>query len=456
MNYDQDQLTAIKSLDNTLVIAGAGSGKTTTIVGKVDYLIENNLYKENEILIISFTNETVNSLKKKIKHNISVKTFHKLALYIINQNNMKISISNDKYLNYIIDEYLNSYAIYNKKTNILYKRVLSNKTIYQLKKLISTFINIYKCNYNDINKLFELYNKSLFLNKIYYKLILDIYLIYQRELESTESLDLNDIIIKASQLIKNNHRKTLYKYIIVDEFQDSSEIRFNLIMNIIKKNSGKIFVVGDDYQSIYRFSGCNLSLFLNFTKYLPETKIIYLNNNYRNSQELINVANKFILKNTNQFKKNTICHKSIDRPIKIVFYVDKSKVFNKIKDISKDKTLILGRNNSDKEKFKIIDDDNYRFLTIHKSKGLEENNIVLINLENSNTGFPSKIKNDRIISNILTTDYIIYEEERRLFYVALTRAKNYVYLLVPKYNYSVFIRELLKDYKNLLDIIHID
>lgn len=451
--YDKNQRDAIKSLNNTLVIAGAGSGKTSTIVGRVNYLIKNNIYKENEILIISFTNESVNSLKEKITYNVDIKTFHKAALDIININN-NVSIINNNYLDYIIDEYFNSFAIFDAKTNLLYKRIINDKQT--LKKMIKTYINIYKCNYDNINYLFSLYKKNLFINKIYYKFILDIYLIYQRELESTGSLDLNDLIINATKLIKNKKRMTNYKHIIIDEFQDTSLIRFNFIISVLKEHNGKLFVVGDDYQSIYRFSGCDLSLFLNFRNYLPNVNVIHLNNNYRNSQRLIDIANRFILKNKKQIKKRTICHKNIDKPIKIVFYVNKNEVVNKVISLIAGNILILGRNNKDMYDFNIKENDYIKFLTIHKAKGLEEDNVILVNLEDKNTGFPSKLLNEKIISKILKTDFIIYEEERRLFYVALTRTKNHIYLLAPKYNYSVFIKELINDYKNELEFIHIN
>ncbi len=454
MNYDQDQIKAIKSLDNTLVIAGAGSGKTTTIIGKVEYLIKNNLYKDDEILIISFTNEAVKSIKRKINNNIDVLTFHKLALNIL--NNKEISISSNYDLKYIIKEYLLSYATYNKKTNRIYKRILKKTNLNKIVNLIYSFINIYKCNYSDISYLFNLYKKSYFTDRYYLKIILDIYIIYKRELESTKKVDFNDMIINATQIINKNEKVLKYKYIIVDEFQDSSLIRFNLLKSIIDKNKGKLFVVGDDYQSIYRFSGCDLSLFLNFESFIKNSDIIYLNNNYRNNQNLIDVANKFIMRNKKQIKKRTICHKNSSKSIKVVFYKNKELALIKLLNTINTKILILGRNNADKDAFKIKENERIKFLTIHKSKGLEEENVILINLYNSISGFPSHIKNHRILNKILHNDYIIHEEERRLFYVALTRTKNNVFLLTPKTNYSVFIKELLFFHKKYIEVIHID
>ena len=447
---NEKQLEAVKSLENTLVVAGAGSGKTFTIVNKIKYLLDNNIYKENELLVISFTNESVNDLKRKIDYNLDIMTFHKLAITLINNPDMKIS--NEYYLKFIINEYFNSYGKYNKKQNKLIKRILQEMDIDNLKKLIFTFINLYKSNYNDINYLLNLYQKSHFINKIYFKIILEIYHIYNQEIESSNLYDFNDMIKIATNNINNNLIKTNYKYIIIDEFQDTSLNRFKLIDAIMKQNNAKIFVVGDDYQSIYRFSGCNLDIFLNFNKLVSNLNIINLDYNYRNPKEIIDVANSFIMKNKNQIKKETICLKNINKPIKICFYKNKRTAIEKILKYIDTKYLILGRNNTDKDLFNVQDKP---FLTIHKSKGLEEDNIILINLTNNNNSLPSKIKNHKIINKLIKTDYYPYEEERRLFYVALTRTRNNIYLLVPKSNYSIFIKELMKNYKNYIEYINI-
>ena len=448
---NEKQLEAVKSLENTLVVAGAGSGKTFTIVNKIKYLLDNNIYKENELLVISFTNESVNDLKRKIDYNLDIMTFHKLAITLINNPDMKIS--NEYYLKYIINEYFNSYGKYNKKQNKLIKRILQEMDIDNLKKLIFTFINLYKSNYNDINYLLNLYQKSHFINKIYFKIILERYHIYNQELKASNLYDFNDMIKIATNNINNNIIKTNSKYIIIDEFQDTSLNRFKLIDAIMKQNNAKIFVVGDDYQSIYRFSGCNLDIFLNFNKLVSNLNIINLDYNYRNPKEIIDVANSFIMKNKNQIKKETICLKNINKPIKICFYKNKRTVIEKILKYIDSKYLILGRNNTDKDIFNVQDKP---FLTIHKSKGLEEDNIILINLTNNNNSLPSKIKNHKIINKLIKTDYYPYEEERRLFYVALTRTRNNIYLLVPKSNYSIFIKELMKNYKNYIEYININ
>ena len=108
----------------------------------------------------------------------------------------------------------------------------------------------------------------------------------------------------------------------------------------------------------------------------------------------------------------------------------------------------------DKENYQIEENDKIRFLTIHSSKGLEDDNIIIVNLENKSNSIPSRIKNHYLLDLIIDKDKYPDEEERRLFYVALTRSRNNVYLLVPYHNYSPFIKELIKDYKKSIEFYY--
>lgn len=446
---NEKQKLAVTSNGNILLIAGAGSGKTFTIINKINYLIENNLFKENEILAISFTNESVNDIKKKIKYNIDVKTFHKLSLDLIRKDDTKIA--KESMLRYTIEEYISSSQL--KRQTKIIKRLLLENSKSNLINLIYTFINLYKANYNDPYYLFNLYKKSHFIIKDYLLIIIEIYLIYQNELVSSGYLDFNDMIITATNYIEQNLVKTSYKYIIIDEFQDTSLNRFNLINAILKQNNGSLFAVGDDYQSIYRFSGCDLKMFLNLNNYIKDLKIIHLDYNYRNNQTLINIANHFIMKNKNQLKKNTICLKDSPKPIKIIFYQNEKTIISQIINQINSNILVLGRNNNDQNVFNVIENEKIKFLTIHKSKGLEEDNVIIVNLINKTNSLPSKIKNHQIIEILTNKESIFYEEERRLFYVAITRSRNYVYLLIPYSDYSIFVKEIIKENKTNIEIL---
>ena len=500
----QQQAIVLDKSKYLLVVAGAGSGKTFTILGKINYLIKYKQVLPKEILCVSFTREASSSLKSKIKHEFNIDmpvyTFHKLSLDILSTSDVKYNIADPNLLDHIIDCFFREtilssqlhlklvlkYFGVNCRKNIENKYIKYYKThsddFIMLENLIKTFIRLFKCNNYKIED-YILFSKeikhTIFYNnykreKILLILIINIYFIYQDYLNNNDEIDFDDMIIKASEYVEVNGVINKYKYIIIDEYQDTSYIRFKLIDNIINKTNASLMVVGDDFQSIYGFSGCDISLFINFKKYFKGSNIMKIENTYRNSQELISVAGSFVMKNPKQIKKNLISKKKIKKPIKIIYYNNLKETFIKlIIDIYggyKGSILVLGRNNKDinlvlNNKFKILPDgtlqylDNtsikIKYLTVHKSKGLEEENVIIINLNDSYLGFPNKIKDDRILRLVSrNNDRFLYSEERRLFYVALTRTKNNAYLLVNKKNLSMFVKELIHDYKNNIEIIN--
>jgi uvrD/REP helicase len=269
---------------------------------------------------------------------------------------------------------------------------------------------------------------------------------YNQELKSFNGFDFDDLILEATKIIS---KKSKYKHIIIDEFQDTSLIRFNLINKIRVINNATLFCVGDDYQSIYHFSGSDINLFLKFKEYISDAKVMKLKYTYRNSQELINASTSFVMKNNKQLKKDLISNKHIDKPIKFIYYINPYKAFKKLyKELNNNNLLVLGRNNFDIKKFS--KDDIPEFMSVHSSKGLEADNVILINMVDDLYGFPNKLINSKLIEELHPSDKsYIYAEERRLFYVALTRTKNYVYILVPIFKKSIFIKELKKILKQL-------
>ena len=436
ISLDKEQKIAVFSDEvNTLVLSSAGSGKTLTICAKVKYLIEKGV-NPNEILALSFTNNSVNDLKNKIKEDINIYTFHKLAMEILSDYKTYYSLTND-YLEYIIREMFLSIV-----------KNISDVDLNFFVNEISSFIKLFK-SYN----LDKSYLSKISKNNKMLKLIEKIYDIYSNELYSQGLYDFNDLIIKACEMIKKRGLKRYYKYIIIDEFQDISLERYNLIKLIKDSCSSKIFAVGDDYQSIYKFSGSKVDMIINFKKYFGYTKIIKLNNTYRNSIELIKCSTKFINKNPYQIRKRIISNKSINKPIKIIYYVKNMDIkFKKLIGLLKGDILVLSRNNIDINYIEY--NKNIDFKTVHKAKGLESDNVILLNLNNSNYGFPNKIDN-KLQRKILPKNKYLYEEERRLFYVALTRTKNNIYLLVDKQNPSIFVKELIYNSKKYIEIINL-
>lgn len=471
---DEQQKNAILNASKySLIVAGAGSGKTLTMIGKIKYLLEIKKIKPEEILCISFTNESVKSLKEKIKNDkIHAFTFHKLAIHILSLEEEYFEIAGDDFLKKTIylffRESLWSHSFLRKQFFKVSKKVffskkqyltfLKTKNYFNIVKLLETFISLFSTNNLTIEDF-----KSFFTSSNNNPLLFLIYAIlnfYETEKEKKNLYDFDDLIKKAMELCKSKNICN-YKEIIIDEFQDTSKLRLDFIREVVKNSDANLTVVGDDFQSIYKFSGCDLNIFLNFQEYFKGAKTFKIENTYRNSQELIKVAGDFVMKNHLQIKKDLKSSKLLEHPIKIVWYLNPYKVLLKIiKEISSGEILILGRNNFDiyafipKEKITWLENgyfhlENFfyklRYLTIHKSKGLESDNVILINLVDSEIGLPAKRKSHAITYLIQGKENFLYEEERRLFYVALTRTKNFCFLLVPYFHASIFIKEIKKE-----------
>lgn len=497
---DNEQQAIIENNDKyLLVVAGAGSGKTLTILGKIKYLLEQKNVSKDSILCLSFTNEASKSLQLKIKQefNIDLKvyTFHKLALEILKSNKKFYNITSNETLKNIIYEYIHIDAIENIKIrkqilsyfnqkhtnkNKYFDFIQNNIDVEKLENLIETFIHLFKCNgytLEDFSDFLKKSRKNIFKfrkEKLFFIIVINIYIKYSDYLKDNNEIDFDDSIIYATKEIKEGKLNSIYNYIIIDEYQDTSFIRSELIKSIINKCDSSLLAVGDDFQSIYHFSGCDLKLFIDFNEYYHDAKIMYIKSTYRNSNELIKIAGDFVMKNKEQLKKELRSNKSINYPIKLVYYSNIKKEFIKIiSEIHKksnSEILVLGRYN--KDIYKVINEDftynedkliykknkdiKIKYLTIHKAKGLEADNVIIINLENSKKGFPSQIDDNKLLRYVTSNiDKYPYSEERRLFYVALTRTKNFVYLLVPK-NESIFITELKKRNKKELEYIYPD
>ena len=451
-----------------MVVAGAGSGKTLTIIGKIKYLIEVKKLDYKEILCISFTNEAVTNLKEKLNLNIECYTFHKLALEILRDNHVYYQVASSDFLEYTVNEYFEGFIEdeYSKYVIDYFKYIIKeknldldkikkyyNKEFESYKKLIIKFIN--KIKSNNITDFYYI-KKKFFLSykhKCFLIVMFHIYKFYLEELNSSLKIDFDMMISLATESIKDRGIKKYYKYIIIDEYQDISMIRYDLIKEILFECDSRVFAVGDDFQSIYGFSGSNLDLFVNFKKYYKDSKVYYLKNTYRNSLELIKCSNYFIRKNPYQLRKRLVSSKRNKNPLKIIYYTRsnyKYKFINLLEHIYelgiKD-GLILGRCNHDIDLVwngdLVYKDMNLRYLTVHSSKGLESEAVIVLNLCDEMLGFPNKMEDDEIINLFFPNkEKYLYAEERRLFYVALTRTKGNVYLMVKKNCESLFIKEI--------------
>lgn len=644
---DQQLESIIIDDDNQLIIAGAGTGKTTTIIGKVKYLLNTGKCRHNDILLLSFTNKSAAEMKERLRsetgHDMDVMTFHKLGLEIIAgtdkkrptiysksvqeftrtdikkhlndplfcmsmitymflspskyrtpfdfstvteydeyieanppmtlkqervkgycemeianflyTNNIRYTYekiyecdtANEEYSGYHPDFYLEDHGIYieffavdkngnvpeffsakhggtgqseylagiewkretHKQNNtvlieLFYADKQDNKLIERLTEklkehnvpltpmsdeklweevsssnknlinsvcdVIGTAISLAKSKGYDMEKLCEIGGAQ---NAKLLRFIAPIYEDYSAMLQETGQIDFNDMIFKASEYVREGKVSHDYKYVIVDEYQDISMARFILLDELRKRSFFKLFCVGDDWQSIYRFAGSDISYILNFEYYWGKASISKIETTYRFSKQLIEISGSFIMKNPDQVKKS-LRSNSPDTgfPIALInAYNDKYLIRfteEKLHSLPKSSSVFfIGRYTFDKDMLK---DSNFRlsynnvtgtyevnypprsdlkieFITAHKSKGLQADYVFILNNKNKGMGFPSKIQDDPLIQQLLNnSDSYPYSEERRLFYVAMTRARKRLWLLVQQDNESVFAKELIRQY----------
>lgn len=374
-----------------------------------------------------------------------------------------------------------------------------NRYIRKLVNLICRFITNFKTNGFTADDFQRMYHSTQNVRtRLFLNICNDCYLEYQRYLKENDAVDFEDMINESARVlkeVKEMKRKLDFQYIIVDEYQDISRQRFDLVTALSEVTDAKIIAVGDDWQSIYAFSGSDITLFTRFEEKMGYARLLKIVKTYRNSQEVIDIAGNFIQRNETQIKKELKSPKHIVDPVIIYTYdgspkkrdgdnkcgvnyeiahavevaLEQIMAFNKQEGkTGKSTILLLGRFGFDGDKleksglFEYIDRGSklksvkypkldITFMTAHASKGLGYDNVIVVNGRNETYGFPSKIEDDPVLSFVIKGDRSIdYAEERRLFYVAMTRTKNRVYFLAPEENPSEFLLEIKRDYKNVV------
>ena len=364
--------------------------------------------------------------------------------------------------------------------------------------LVDRFIGNFKTNGFSVQQFDEWQLSSTNVRtKLFLRICKECYLEYERYLNKNNAIDFSDMINKSAILLKESETvrsQINFKYIIVDEYQDISRQRFNLVEALHANSNAKIIAVGDDWQSIYAFSGSDITLFTKFSEIMGYAELLSITKTYRNSQEVIDIAGNFIQKNTSQIRKNLKSPKTITDPVIIYTYDSKLKEkgasarsganynlakaveiaieqileYDRKTDKKSSSILLLGRFGFDgknlersglfeykdygsKVKCNKYPKLNITFMTAHASKGLGYDNVIVINGKNETYGFPSKIEDDPVLNYVIKRDNTIdAAEERRLFYVAMTRTKNRVYFIAPEENPSGFLLEIKNDYKNVV------
>lgn len=301
-------------------------------------------------------------------------------------------------------------------------------------------------------------------HRMFLMLFESIWLAWDNKLKSEQSIDFDDMINLATDLIEQERWENPYELIMVDEFQDLSQSRTRLLHALLSKPDQYLFAVGDDWQSINRFAGSHLGVMTDFEAIFGESTILKLESTFRCPQSLCDISSQFIQKNPNQLKKNVQSKvDNVVEPVTIYRVPDDSHIQSviekKLREISasvkednrKSSVFILGRYNHDEAYVpKKFNDNNLavKFITVHSSKGLEADHIIIPKLSAETLGFPSQIEDDPVLQLAMPAgDRFKFSEERRLFYVALTRARQSVTLITIEKRESSFILELVDDTK---------
>ncbi|PKK98896.1 MAG: hypothetical protein CVV57_05280 [Tenericutes bacterium HGW-Tenericutes-2] len=378
------------------LLAGAGSGKTRVVVERIKYLISQGVMPD-KILAITFTRKASFEMKERIDNKeVHVHTFHQFC-----------------YLK-LIDYYKESFKLANEEIE-----PFSREELLEISK----------------------HKNNLYLSKRPKKFIE-----YQNYLKKNGLKDFDDLILGVYFKIKGKNHAFSYQYIFIDEFQDTNHLQYSLLKELIKKDT-KVLAVGDPDQSIYRFRGADSKIIFLYVKDY-HAKLYTLSTNYRSRRTILEHANRLIVRNNRKYKKElTPTNVENTHVYNLHFSTEKEEailITNLIKlfkshQIKDEEIAILYRNHS--RAFELIqhlhyshisyqtyDDSNeeekigVQLLTIHKAKGLEFDAVIIIGLEHG------------ILPSIKNHSYMELEEERRLMFVAMTRARHFLYFSSVKKN----------------------
>ena len=461
-----------------LTVAGAGSGKTTTILGKILYLLQSGFASPPEILVLSFTHDSATELRERFlceyyqvfaeqillgkspPPNITIETFHSLALKLLRSLWPDFSVTTNE-----ID---NEQPVSEITDNVISG---SDELTIQT-SIIREFLDLHELAPETVAQI-----ASKFSSEEYRKLFFTVFEQYQRELSELlekHQTTFSGLIKLAIRYLRSGQIRTQFRYIIVDEYQDLSALRQEFLRLLLESSQANLFAVGDDWQAIYGFSGSRVNFTLNFRKFWGVFSLHRISKTYRFGPTLARLSSGFIMQDHTQIRKQIQSQKedALEPVVEISGdseRLDLEVLTHYFESLPRDSSiLLLGRFQIDRlrllhcTQFKLTSDGiefharpdlKIRFLTVHQSKGLEADYVIILNNREAKLGFPAHVKDPPLktelikIAEELRLDQVSVNEERRLFYVALTRAKKQVILLTVDGKESSFIKELRRKFR---------
>ncbi|MBO1518401.1 UvrD-helicase domain-containing protein [Oceanisphaera pacifica] len=468
---DAQRLACVVDEDANLVLAGAGCGKTSVMMARAAFLVASHQAKPQELLLLAFGNEAASEMSDRLARHSSTsgvhaRTFHALGLMILSkvegamptlsplaqQDSARVKALANWLAELCQQDESYRQALYgwlkNKRISITPEPDY-HKLAREWAPIVAALKLYGEPNLTDLSP--ELAAQL--------SLILPLLHRYQHELAEQGKIDFDDMIEQATDFIRQGRFSVPWRYILVDEFQDISGPRAHLLQALRDAAPElSLFCVGDDWQAIYRFSGGDVRLTTRFADTFGASRITRLDKTFRFNNQIEQVASRFVQQNPEQLTKTLTTHTQSASPCVHVLPVT---AHGQTEAISR----LLGQIAAEQPQASVYLLARFRFSlpdlaqltawrkrfvgleivtqTVHAAKGKEADHVIMLGLGRGKYGFPPEQSTTGLLERLLPeTDSFAYAEERRLFYVGLTRARQQVFLLADAQQPSVFIKEL--------------
>lgn len=468
----------INGEDSVLVLAGAGSGKTSVLVAHAAWLLHRNEAMPEQILLLAFGRKAAQEMNERIQaylhtDSVQAKTFHALALHIIQHATRKAPVisrleSNGALRHELLIKTWQQQCAEKKAQAKGWREWLSEEMAWdvpdgefwldarlaaRLSGRLDRWLGLMRMqggSQNDMLALADDEQRPRLQRGL--RLMAPLLKAWKAALKEEGAVDFSGLIHQAVTLLDKGRFISPWKHILVDEFQDISPQRAQLLAALRRQNlRTSFFAVGDDWQAIYRFSGAELTLTTAFEHHFGRGERCALDTTYRFNDRIGEIANTFVQQNPHQLKKPLNSLRAGDKKAVMLLPETQLKaLFDKLSSYvtPDERILVLARYHHLRPA--MLDKASVRwpnliieFMTIHASKGQQADYVVIVGLNDGKEGFPA-LPRESLLEQVLLPqpEPFADAEERRLLYVALTRAKHRVWLLYDRDAPSVFVEQL--------------
>lgn len=483
---DSQRQAVLLNQDHNLILAGAGSGKTSVLVARAGYLLASQQAQPDDILMLAFgrkaAEEMSERLKDKVGREIRVATFHSLGCQIIQAVEGELPAvsplvqdehTRNEWLSALLkDQWQNDTAAKRWQKHLTQWRIPGFRGDNSIEEqarseplLNWVWRHIELMGQQGGNKavLSALVDSAMGSGdkaqmKSELALLWPCYKVYSQYLKANRQIDFNTMIQTATEYVRQGKFIPQWRFVMVDEYQDISPHRLALIDAICQipgtdNLAPSLYAVGDDWQAIYRFAGADVNLTTGFEQRFGASHVMELDITYRFNNMIGEVANMFIQQNPQQLKKSLISVKKQKRKAVTLLAQDllEQELVQLASKVKKEASVLLLGRNHDQRPEKLADWQsrwpqlNLQFMTCHASKGREADFVFVLNV---NRGvFPAQDRDRGLLACLQSggNEGMADAEERRLFYVAMTRAKEHVWICADPETLSPFVNELIED-----------